>query len=298
VDRLGLLNDVAALSKAGYIAPTNYLDLAAVVPVDSHPVILLQLTGEFAAIDRLMTGSAQQADWRSFARHRLQPVFDRVGWLPGEGEIQAVALLREFLIKTLGRLRDPATIAGARERFARAPKDPAAMPASIHDAVLEVVAKHADFKTWEEIRARAKSAQDPAERQQLFAALGQPLDTALADRALELALAPGTPNVATAMIIRNVAVDHPARAFDFAVRHEQAVLEQVEAASKWAYIPRLAGTSTDRALADKVEAYAERSIPTDAREASKRTIAFIRLQAGMKDRQVPALEAWLRRPAH
>ncbi|MDH5210041.1 MAG: hypothetical protein OEW34_15465, partial [Burkholderiaceae bacterium] len=84
----------------------------------------------------------------------------------------------------------------------------------------------------------------------------------------------------------------------FAVRHEQAVLEHVEAASKWAYIPRLAATSTNPAMADKVEAYAERSIPTDARDTSKRTIAFIRLQAGMKDRQVPALESWLRRPSH
>jgi aminopeptidase N len=298
VDRLGLLNDVAALSKAGYIPPTSYLDLAAVVPIDSHPVILLQLTDEFAVIDRLMTGSAQQADWRAFARGRLRPVFEQVGWLPSEGEIQAVSLLRESLIRTLGRLADPAIIAGARERFARAPKDPAAMPASIHDAVLEVVAKHADSATWEEIRARAKSAQDPAEKQQLFAAIGQPLDTVLANRALDLALAPETPTVAAARIIGNVARDHPEQAFDFAVRHEQAVLEHVEAASKWAYIPRLAATSTDRAMADRVEAYAERSIPTDARDASKRTIAYIRLQAGMKDRQVPALESWLRRPSH
>jgi aminopeptidase N len=93
-------------------------------------------------------------------------------------------------------------------------------------------------------------------------------------------------------------VDHPEQAFDFAVQHEQAVLEHVEAASKWAYIPLLAATSTNRAMADKVQAYTERSIPADARDASKRTIAYIRLQAGMKDRQVPALESWLRRPSH
>ncbi len=298
VGRLGLLNDVAALAKSGYIPPTSYLDLGAVVPVDSHPVILLQLTDEFAAIDRLVRGSTQQADWRSYARDRLRPAFDRVGWLPGEGEIQAISLLRESLIKTLGRLEDPGIIAGTRERFARALTDPAAMPASIHDAVLEVVARHADSATWEEIRARAESAQDPAERQQLYAALGQPLDTALASRALDLALAPATPNLAAARIIGNVAVNHPEKAFDFAVQHEQAVLEHVEAASRWGYIPRLASASTDRAMADKVQAYTERSVPADARDASRRTIAYIRLQAVMKDRQLPALEAWLRRPSH
>jgi len=294
VDRLGLLNDTAALSKAGRIPPTSYLELAAVVPTDSHSVILLQLTDEFAVIDRLMTGSAQQAAWRSYARDRLRPVFDRVGWLPGEGEIQAVSLLRESLIETLGRLEDPAVVAGARERFARAPTDPAAMPASIHDAVLGVVAKHADSATWEEIRARAKSAQDPTERQQMFTALGQPLDAALASRALDLALAPETPKVAAARIIGNVAVDHPEQAFDFAVQHEQAVLEQVDGSSKWAYIPSLAGTSTDGALADKVQTYAERSVPADARESSRRVIASINIRAGVKERQTPALESWLR----
>ena len=298
VDRLGLLNDAAALSKAGSIPPTSYLDLAAVVPVDSHPVILLQLTEEFAAIDRLVTGSAQQADWRSYARDRLRPAFDRVGWLPRDGEIQAVSLLRESLVRTLGRLDDPAVIAGARERFARAPTDPAAMPASIHDAVLEVVARHADSATWKEIHARAKSARDPAEMQQLFAALGRPLDEALAGRALALSLAPETPKVAAASIIGNVASNHPEQAFDFAVQHAQAVLELVDAASKWAYIPRLAATSTDRVVADKVQAYTERSIPADVRDASRRTVAYIRLQAATKDRQLPALESWLHQPSH
>jgi aminopeptidase N len=298
VDRLGLLNDIAALSKAGRIPPTSYLDLAAAVPTDSHPVVLLQLTDEFAVIDRLMTGSAHQAAWRSYARDRLRPVFERVGWLPNEGEIQAVSLLRESLIETLGRLEDPVVVAGARERFARAPTDPAAMPASIHDAVLEVVAKHADPATWDEIRSRAKSAQDPTARQQLFMALGKPLDTSLATRALDTALAPETPRVAAAGIIGNVAVDHPQQAFDFAVQHERAVLEHVDGSSKWAYIPRLAATSTDRAMADKVQAYTERAVPADARDAPRRTIAYIRLQAGMKDRQVPALESWLREQSH
>ena len=298
VDRLGLLNDIAALSKAGRIPPTSYLDLAAAVPVDSHPVILLQLTDEFAVIDRLLTGSAEQAAWRSYARDRLRPVFDRVGWSPGQGEIQAVALLRESLIETLGRLEDPIVVAGARERFARAPTDPAAMPASIHDAVLAVVAKHADPATWDEIRSRAKSAQDPAERQLLFAALGKPLDKALAARALDTALAPETPRVAATRIIGNVAVDHPEQTFDFAVQHERAVLEYVDGSSRSEYIPRLAATSFDRALADKVQAYTERAVPADARDAPRRTIAYIRLQAAMKDRQVPVLEAWLREPSH
>jgi hypothetical protein len=251
------------------------------------------LVEEFGAIDRLMTGSAQQAAWRSYARGRLRPIFDRVGWLPVDREMQAVSLLREALIETLGRLEDPSVLAGARDRFARAAKDPDAMPASIHEAVLEVVATHADTPTWEEIRSRAFAAQDPVEKQQLLDALGRPLDPSLAERALESALAPETPSVAVAGIIRKVAIDHPAEAFEFAERHEQAVLDHVDGASRWLYIPSLAGTSADRALADRVQLYVMRAVPADAREASRRVIASIRIRAGVKERQTPAVESWL-----
>jgi aminopeptidase N len=95
--------------------------------------------------------------------------------------------------------------------------------------------------------------------------------------------------------MRGVSFDHPEQAFDFAVTHERSVLEHVEGPSKWDFISSLAGTSTDRAIADKVQSYMERSIPTDARETSKRVVASIKIRAGVKERQVPALEAWLQK---
>jgi hypothetical protein len=43
----------------------------------------------------------------------------------------------------------------------------------------------------------------------------------------------------------------------------------------------------------QVRAYADRSIPKDARQEAERVIADIKFRAEVKARQLPALEAWL-----
>jgi hypothetical protein len=242
-------------------------------------------------------GSTQQPAWRSFARARLRPMFDRVGWLPGRGEAETIGLLRESLIRALGRLGDPDVIAQARDRFALAAREPGALPAAIFEPALEVVAQHADAATWNEILRRAKTAPEPMAKQRLFSALGLALDPALSQRALELALSGEPPAAFVTNIIHAVSIDHPAQAFDFAVQHENAVMLHVDAASRWSLIPYLAYTSDDFAMARQVREYTERSVPADARQAAATVLARINFRATVKQTQLPALETWVRRVA-
>jgi hypothetical protein len=46
-----------------------------------------------------------------------------------------------------------------------------------------------------------------------------------------------------------------------------------------------------------VQAYVERSVPSDARKAAEVAMAEIRFRAGVKARQQPALESWVRQVA-
>jgi len=293
VDRLGLLNDVWSLGEAGELPVTQYLDLASVVTADSDPLILLQLTRTFARIDRLFEGSPEQGAWRAHARARLQPAFARVGWLPIDGEGDNAALLREQLIHTLGRLEDPVVLAEARQRFGRAAQALDALPPAIRTAVINVVARHADGATWDEIRRRAIAAGEPVEKQELWRALGAARDPELAARTLEFAISPEAPRDSAAAMIAQVSYEHPELAFDFAVRHEAKVLDLVEASSRHSFIPLLAAQSFDPAMVEKVWAYAERSLPADARRSADTAMADIRYRAEVRARQVPVLERWV-----
>ena len=297
IDRLGVLNDTWALGEAGEMPVTSYLELAAAVSYDSDPWILMQLAKTYISIDKLFDGSQHQGEWRAFARGRLQPMFARIGWTPAPNEGQTTARLREDLIRALGRFEDPAVIAEARDRFARAAKDETALPAAIREATIEVVARHADAFTWDELFSRAKAASEPIEKERLFGSLGRAVDEQLAARALSLALSGGVPTAFASSVMSTTSEEHPQLAFDFAVEREKAVLDLVEPTARWSFIPQLAETSSDPALAAKVRAYVERSVPSDARQKAERVIADITYRAEIKVHQLPTLEAWLDKAA-
>jgi aminopeptidase N len=293
IDRLGLLNDAWALGEAGELPVTSYLELAEAVPTDSDPVILIQLTETLTHIDRLFDGSAGQTAWRAYARSRLQPVFARIGWTPVATESEATALLRESLIRSLGRFDDAAVLAEARHRFARSRTSPDALPAAIREAAIAVVARHADDATWNELLSRARAAAEPIEQQRLFAALGLALDPALVSRALTLAVSGGVPSAFASEVIDAASTEHPKLVFDFAVAHEKQVLDLVDIPSRWLFIPALAETSAEPAMIGQVRDYAQRSIPADARQTADRVVADTEFRAAVKARQLPALQVWV-----
>jgi aminopeptidase N len=294
IDQLGLLSEASALGGAGRLPATTYLDFAGVVPANSDPLIWQQVSRSLRAIDRIFDGSPEQPAWRKLARARLEPTFASMGWTPQAGQGDNVALLRESLIVSLGVLGDPSIIAEARARFEREPRDSTALSPAIREPVLMVTAMHADEATWQELLARARKATDPLEQERAYLRLGMPLDPALAQRALDLALSGEPPATVAPVIIATVSDRHPAMAYDFAVAHEKAVGAMIEGASRWRYIPQLANTSSDPAVAERLRAYMQRSIPADAQQDAQESIAEILRRARSYAHSAPQLEAWVK----
>ena len=59
--------------------------------------------------------------FQAYARAKLRPIFDRLGWDPVGRESDDGALLRPRLIRVLGELGDEEILAEAKRRFARLP---------------------------------------------------------------------------------------------------------------------------------------------------------------------------------
>jgi aminopeptidase N len=59
------------------------------------------------------------------------------------------------------------------------------------------------------------------------------------------------------------------------------------------FIPSLASPSSDPAMIERVRAYAERSLPADARQEADLAMVDIRYRADVKARQLPVLERWV-----
>ncbi len=295
LDQIGVLQDTWALGLGGLQPASDYLELAAALPVDADPMLWGEVAGSFASLDGYYAGdAARQAAFRAFAVETLKPVLARVGWAPQEGEDAPVKLLREGLIGTLGELGDAEVIAEARRRFAASETDAGAIPAELRRTILGVVALHADAATWDKLHAAAKSETTPLVKDMLYSLLSSTKDEALAKRALELALTDEPGATLSASMIGTVAGEHPDLAFDFAVAHAGELGDRIDASSRTRYYPGLANGSLDKAMIGKLNAYAEKNIPEPARRPVKSAVANIEYRLGVREQRLPEIDAWLK----
>jgi aminopeptidase N len=292
-DQLGLLFDAWALAEAGYAPAANFMTLVDRLPTDADPRVWEQVLGILSSIDQLYAGLPERAAFRAWARQRLDPLMARVGWAAASPASDRDAVLREELIVTLGEFDDADVVNEARARFEQFIKDPASLPSDIRQAVLAVVGRHADTATFERLRALAREAQDPQEKRQYLEALAQASDPALADAALNLALAPEVPSTLAPVVMSRVAEGSPDLAWRFALANEAEITTRLDQSQKLTFIPSLLSTSSDARRADELKAYATRSRRSGAKRESAKEEAAIRLRAETRRLRLPEIDQWL-----
>jgi aminopeptidase N len=292
-DQLGVFNDTATLAYTGDEPMAAFLDLTQSFPADADPVVAKALADRLDGLDQLYRGLPTEGAYRTYARGVLNPIFSRVGWGKKPGESDNTALLRASVIGALGDLNDPAVVDEAKARFDRFAADPSSLNAAARNTVLRIVAVHADATTWDRLHAMAKSAKTELERQEFYNLLGAAQDTALAQRALDLAVS-GEPAATTVPgMIRSVSNRHPELALDFAVAHWDQIANLLEPSTQSGYMPRLIGNASDLALIAKLDAFAKDHIPGNARQDLMKSEATVRYLAKVRADRLPEVDQWL-----
>lgn len=293
-DQLGILHDSWALGLGGDIAPTDALRLIAALPAGADPQVWSAALDIASEIDRLYRSlPTEQAQWRDRMRTLLQPLMQRLGWLPTPGESDPTATLRNDLIETLGVFGDAPVIEQARARLTGANTDPTLLPAGLRRTVMQVVARHADAAAWDDLRSRANAEKNTMLRAELFTLLGAVLDPALAQRALDLALTDEPGQTTSPTLLRRVARQHPDLAWDFVQQHLPAVFEKLQASERSSFVPALGAGSVDPAMIDKIGAYAQAHIAADARRKANESIGAIRERLRIRQTRLPQITAWV-----
>jgi len=291
-DQLGLLNDSRVLGEAGVTPMTDFLALARGATAARDPIVLQTLAEQLAAVEWLYEGKGGASAYRAFTIASLKPIAQRLGWDPKPGEADNDAITRRTVLSILGELGEPATVAEARRRFERWLADPESLTGSGRRTVLGVVAANADATTWDLLLAEANESKDPTDRNRLFALLGMSDDTALLDRALQLAISGKTSPTEAPGLIGAVAETDPDRAFDFAIAHRAKVEPLLEPTSRTSYFARLAFGSRDPAMLGKLEKYAA-TIPASSRGEVEKSAAAIRDRLVVIKAQMPQMDRWL-----
>jgi aminopeptidase N len=293
IDQLGLLGDNFAMAYADRQPITKALDLLDAIPTDAQPKLLSAISDYLYGLYSTFDGDpALQAQIAAFASMRLEPALRRLGFAPAAGESSENAILRSNLLINLGAMGNSMVLATANERFAQLDHDRSALDGPLRTTWLNVIARHADQAIWNKLRAMANTAPSQLEKNSLFSLLGAAYDKALAQKALDLALTdePGATN--SAALISRVSSRYPDMAVDFVLAHLPEVEKLVDISSRSRYVARLAGGSKNKAMLDKLDAYAAAHLTPESRKPVDQAIARIRESIATRTRIKSDVESW------
>jgi aminopeptidase N len=294
IDQVGALADSNAMAVAGQQPVANFLDLASSTPDEASVHVWSAVAGRLSGYTGFLKGDEERTKkFKQFARAKLTPMMNKLGWEKKAGEPDYLANFRSEMIGIMSGLEDPATLAEAQRRFLAMDTDPTAAPASLRFLILAIVARNADEATWNALRERAQKEKSSMVKDSLYALLATAKNKDLAKRALDLALTDEPGATTSASMIRTVAGEHTEMAFDFAMANLAAVNAKVDATSRSRYFPGLAAGANDLAIVDKLHAYAKDNLDPSSRGEMERVIGNIKTRLKIREERAPAVKAWV-----
>ena len=296
-DQVNLLDDLWAQVEADEVAPTEFLDLLARLPAPSHQAVWGDVLQILSRIDFLERDRPARTAFQAYARARLRPVFDRLGWRPRAGEPEDDTMLRASLVDILGRFGDAQILAEAKGQFASYLRARLSLPASLKGPVISLTGRTADAATYDRLLALARTATSTEDRVRFYNALAAARDPALARRTLALVLSNEIPPALASRLIFGVAGtgEHPDLAWTF-VRENFAALIERQSPQFGDYVAGgLLSNFSDPARAAELEQFAPAHATSGGRIDSARAMETILINADFAAKQLPAIDDWIRR---
>jgi aminopeptidase N len=294
-DRINLLADSWALVEAGRAEPQSYFELVEQVGDDDSRAVWEQITRTLTRLDHVARKREERAAIRSYARAKLRPVFDRLGWNSAGAEREDDMLLRARLIRVLGEIGDEQIVAEAKRRFTGFLENPAALPPALRDAVTHVVGVTADPISYAALLALARKSTSTSERVRYYSAAASARDPALARATLELTLTEELPNNLVGSVISTIAAagEQPDLAWAFVQQNFTALSSKQGPSFTQNFISNFMTNFSDAERAGELARFAPVHATSGGRIVAARAEEAIMIAADFKARALPAIADWI-----
>ena len=301
-DRVNLLADNWALLQAGRITADRYFGLVDAVVEDRNRAVWGRVISTVGRLDRLERGLPGRSAFQAYARSRLRPAFDRLGWDRAAGESRSdttdIAILRSRLIEELGVLGDGAVVAEAKRRFAAFVKDSGSLDVNLRGPVVFLAGRYADRATYDELRALGRKATDTEQRVRYYVALAAAINPELAKETLAITLTDEVPaDLANGLILTVASGEHPELALAFVKTNFKALAAKRGPTFRAFFMSWLMANFADRAHAEELANFAPVHETAGGRIAAARAREEIMEAADFRARQIPAVDEWVKRHA-
>ncbi|MCU1384094.1 MAG: pepN 2 [Acidobacteria bacterium] len=295
-ERLVLLDDEWSLVRAGRHNAGDYLTLAAGYGREHTSGVLEEVARRLGAIDEDLTTGTTRPRFEGFTRSLLRPLLDEVGFAASSGDTDETRRRRAVLIGALGAIgEDPDVMAKSRAALDRALAGGPALDPTVAGAIVKAAATNGDQKLFDALAGAADRAASPEDQYRYLYALGDFRDPALIDRGLQRSLSPQLRSQDTAVYLVQFLTNPVARprAWAFVKEHWPALEPKVTIFGGDVNLVRALGSFCDTAARDDVAAFfAAHPLPGAARTLTQ-TVEQITNCVALRERQTPAVTAWL-----
>ncbi|CAB0017889.1 unnamed protein product [Nesidiocoris tenuis] len=161
LDRLGIVDDLFALVKAGQASSAQVLKVLAAMRNEDNYTVWNIIGNCMSKLRSLISNTDYSDEFNKFGRYLFKPIGQKLGWDPKPNEGHMDTLLRSFVNARLGSYGDQETIAEAKKRFAAHLSGESVIPADLRVAVYLSVISSGDEDTFntmikDEVRSQDK----------------------------------------------------------------------------------------------------------------------------------------------
>lgn len=296
-DRLNLLQDRWALALAGDAPLDGWLALVDQFGGEDSPVAWDHLARAVVRLEAVQGRGGDAVAWRARLAGIAASRLAALGLEPRAGDTARQRETRDDLIGLLGRLDHAPTLEAVRALWQRQVPDAAAsidgLPASIRGGVLRSIGRHADRARLAQLRRLVASEADAGRREQLWAAIGQVRDPALAAALLGQVATDQVPVDAVGGLMANLARSgHRSLVWRTLDRRFEALSRQLSDWGAALLAPMVLAGSADAADAARVLDWTRRHVGATALGPARNAAETIEVNAALRTRLLPALERW------
>ena len=287
-DQLNLINDAWALGQSGYEPASDLLDyMSHLLPV-ADPIVLTGELSMFLTIDRAQPATPARDAFRKFALNALAPIGLRVGTVAKAGEDPAITDIRSRIWAIQARFGDAIALERANALYASQKGS-----ADERRTVLTIIAHATDEASFAALLSQARSTTDPQERSHILDALAGVADPTLAAQFVNVALGPDAPAGTAPQLLYEAALENPDSVWRALSLHFDDPNLPIDDQARAEVIPAIAAMSAQPERITELQQYAEKHLPSDARQQVDAAAASIRLNMRVRQRALPQIDDWV-----
>ena len=294
-DRLGIQNDAYALSRAGLLPITQFLELAGSYSGETDASVWSDLASNLRDIEQLIADEPVRPAYQRFGRELFAPAARRAGWTPRPDDGHLDSLLRSTVLGQSGTYNDPETLAQATDLFQRYLSDPDAVHPDLRGVVFSLAAQAGDRATYDQLWELEERASLQEEKIRLLLAMSRFQDVNLLNDTLERALSSRVRSQDTITVVAGVAANPAGRepAWEF-VKGNWAEFDRRYGGGGFGLMRLVSivnSFTTEERMADVERFFTENPAPA-AERTIRQALERMRLNIRWLEQNRPALNAW------